>query len=169
MVEYGFEEERDFSTFLSTSPKNNGGRPTKEHLLRFDMAKHICMIQRTPIGMQIRQKLIDLEKEINHRDSYMIEDPIARAQAWIQEEQIRKGLELKNSQLTVSNEIMRPKAEYFDDLVDRNMLSSIRDTAKELRVKERKFVNFLIDHGYLYRDKKGKLTPKAGKAMVFLR
>lgn len=98
-----------------------------------------------------------------HPDSYMIEDPIERARAWIEEQQEKKQLEIKNSQLTVSNEIMRPKADYFDDLVDRNMLSSIRDTGKELRVKERVFVKFLLDHGYLYRDKKGKLTPKAGK------
>ncbi len=55
------------------------------------------------------------------------------------------------------------KAEFFDDLVDRSLLTSIRDTAKELKVKEKAFVSWLIEHGYLYRDKKSKLTPKAGK------
>lgn len=96
-------------------------------------------------------------------DSYMIEDPIERARAWIKEQEVRRGLEMKNSQLTVTCETMRPKAEYFDDLVDRNLLTSIRDTAKELKVKEKAFVSWLIEHGYLYRDKKSKLTPKAGK------
>ena len=38
----------------------------------------------------------------------------------------------KNAQLTVSNQIMQPKADYFDMLVDRNLLTGIRDTAKEL-------------------------------------
>lgn len=160
MCEYGFEDGKDFSAFLSES---SGGRKAHQHILKFDMAKHICMIQRTEKGKAIRQKLIELEKQVNHRDSYMIADPIERARAWIREQQERDSLKIENSQLTVANETLRPKAEYFDDLVDRNMLSSIRDTAKELRVKERRFVKFLLDHGYLYRDKKGKLTPKSGK------
>ena len=70
----------------------------------------------------------------------------------------------ENTKLIVSNETMRPKAEFFDELVNRNLLTSIRDTAKELQIKERVFVGWLIDHNYLFRDKKGKLTPKAGKS-----
>ncbi|GHU60931.1 hypothetical protein FACS1894171_2870 [Clostridia bacterium] len=58
---------------------------------------------------------------------------------------------------------MAPKADYFDELVDRNLLTSLRDTAKELGIKERMFVTFLVEHKYLYRDKKGKLTPYAEK------
>lgn len=57
-----------------------------------------------------------------------------------EEQQKRKELELKNSQLTVDNQIMQPKADYFDELVDRNLLTNIRETAKELQVKEREFV-----------------------------
>lgn len=58
-------------------------------------------------------------------------------------------------------EAAKPKAEYFDDLVARNLLVNIRDTAKELRVKQNEFVNFLLGNGYLYRDQKGKLRPYA--------
>lgn len=165
MCEYGFDDGKDYQTLplKNEQQTGRGGHNKKDHILRFDMAKHICMIQRTEKGKAIRQKLIELEKQVNHRDSYMIQDPIARAQAWIREQQERDSLKIENFQLTVANETLRPKAEYFDDLVDRNMLSSIRDTAKELRVKERRFVKFLLDHGYLYRDKKGKLTPKSGK------
>lgn len=165
MCGYGFEERKDYDSLLPQKGEQTGrgGHNKKDHILKFDMAKHIAMIQRTEKGKAIRQKLIELEKQVNQRDSYMIQDPILRAQAWIREQQQRDSLMVENSQLTVANEVLRPKAEYFDDLVDRNMLSSIRDTAKELQVKERKFVNFLLEHGYLYRDKKGKLTPKAGK------
>lgn len=56
---------------------------------------------------------------------------------------------------------MKPKADYFDDLVDRNLLTGIRETAKEFGIKQKDFVNFLIDKKYLYRDKKGKLVPYA--------
>lgn len=80
-----------------------------------------------------------------------------------EEQQKRKELELRNSQLSVDNQIMAPKAEYFDELVERHLLTSIRETAKELKVKEREFVQFLLDKKYLYRDKKGKLVPYAQK------
>lgn len=58
-------------------------------------------------------------------------------------------------------ETAKPKAEYFDHLVARNLLVNIRDTAKELRVKQNEFVSFLLDNGYLFRDPKGKLRPYA--------
>jgi prophage antirepressor-like protein len=74
-----------------------------------------------------------------------------------------KELQMQNSQLTVVNEIMKPKAEYFDDLVDRNLLTGFRETAKALNIKEKKFVTFLLEHKYIYRDKKGKLQPFADK------
>lgn len=65
----------------------------------------------------------------------------------------------KNAQLTVSNQIMQPKAEYFDMLVDRNLLTNFRDTAKELGTRQNDFVKFLLDKGYIYRSVKGKLKP----------
>ncbi|MDR0979513.1 MAG: phage antirepressor KilAC domain-containing protein [Lachnospiraceae bacterium] len=74
-----------------------------------------------------------------------------------------KQLQAVNSQLVVTNEIMKPKAEYFDDLVDRNLLTNFRDTAKALQVKEKLFVKFLIDHKYVYRDGRGKSQPYADK------
>ena len=90
------------------------------------------------------------------------------------EELMAKALQVANSiiaerdkrisQLTVSNQIMQPKADYFDELVDRNLLTNFRQTAKELKVKEKVFVNFLINKNYIYRDTKGKLMPRAGKS-----
>jgi len=63
--------------------------------------------------------------------------------------------------LQEANAEMKPKAEYFDHLVARNLLVNIRDTAKELRVKQNGFVSFLLNNGYLFRDPKGKLRPYA--------
>ena len=67
------------------------------------------------------------------------------------------------STLTVENQIMAPKAEYFDDLVDRNLLTSFRETAKQLEIKEKAFIAFLLEKKFIYRDKKGKLMPYAEK------
>ena len=67
--------------------------------------------------------------------------------------------EARLSALTVENQIMAPKAAYFDELVDRNLLTGLRETAKELNVPPKQFVSFLLDGKYLYRDKKKKLLP----------
>ena len=74
-----------------------------------------------------------------------------------------KKLSIRNSELTVDNQIMKPKADYFDELVDRNLLTSFRETAKQLEIGEKKFINYLLDKKYIYRDKKGKLMPYADK------
>lgn len=82
----------------------------------------------------------------------------------IKNEQDRnRELTVVNSRLTVENQIMQPKAEYFDDLVDRNLLTNFRETAKELNYPPKKFVEFLISHKYIYRDKRGKLLPYENK------
>ena len=71
--------------------------------------------------------------------------------------------EARISALTVQNAIMAPKAEYFDELVDRNTLTRFRDTAKELGIKPKAFVEWLLDKKFIFRDKKGKLMPREGK------
>lgn len=67
------------------------------------------------------------------------------------------------SALTVDKQIMQPKAEYFDDLVDRNLLTNFTEAAKQIGVKRKALISFMVDHGYLYRDKKGNLLPYANK------
>lgn len=67
--------------------------------------------------------------------------------------------EARLSALTVENQIMAPKADYFDQLVERNTLTNFRETAKQLDIPPKKFVAFLLEKKYVYRDKKGKLLP----------
>lgn len=57
--------------------------------------------------------------------------------------------------------VLQPKADYFDALVDRNLLTNFRDTAKELRIKERDFIAWLLERKYIYRDQKGRIRPYA--------
>ena len=71
-------------------------------------------------------------------------------------------IEEKNRQisgLTAENLLMKPKAEYFDDLVDRKLLTNFRDTAKEFHIGQKRFIAFLTDNGYAYRDAKGRILP----------
>lgn len=79
------------------------------------------------------------------------------------EQDKNKALQAVNSSLIVDNQIMKPKADYFDELVDRNLLTNFRETAKQLQVKEKEFIKFLLDKKFIYRDKKGKIQPYADK------
>lgn len=62
MCAYGFLDGNDYSTFSKNL--ENGGRSI-DHLMKLDMAKHIAMIQRTPEGKAIRDKLIQLETNVS--------------------------------------------------------------------------------------------------------
>lgn len=73
------------------------------------------------------------------------------------------ALKVVNSRLTVDNQIMQPKADYFDELVERNLNTGIRETAKLLGIGQKEFVAFLQDKKYLYRDKRGRLMPYMDK------
>lgn len=159
MCEYGFDEGKDFILVSEKSETNNPKNPyttRTNHQLTIPMAKEICMLQRSEKGKMFRQYFIGVEEQWNKPEAVM-----ARALKFANES--LKKLQIQISDLTVDNQIMKPKAEYFDELVDRNLLTSFRETAKQLEIKKKFFINFLIVHKYIYRDKKGKLMPYADK------
>lgn len=71
--------------------------------------------------------------------------------------------EARIADLTVQNQIMQPKASYFDELIERHTLTNFRETAKQLGIPPKRFVAFLMEKKYVYRDKRGKLLPYEAK------
>ena len=147
MCEYGFEEGKEYYSKMSKTSES-GGRPSVDYDISVDMAKQICMIQRTPEGKAVRQYLIDLEK------------------AWNTPEQVMaRALKLADKTIdSLKTQVieMKPKADYFVALVDKKLNTNIRDTAKELGIGERAFVSFLISNGYVFRQGKHReLRPYA--------
>ena len=67
--------------------------------------------------------------------------------------------QLKIEQQSKEIKALQPKADYFDDLVERNLLTNFRDTAKEFNMNQKVFINWLMDNKYIFRDKKGQLKP----------
>lgn len=152
MCEYGFTEGHDYSSFLADRSDGLPGKPRQDAALSIDMAKEICMLQRNEKGKIARQYFLQLEREWNSPEKVM-----ARA-LQIADRKI-KALEISNSALSASLELARPKAEYFDELVERGTLLNFRETAKELGVGPQKFVNELLSRKYIYRGRNGKLLP----------
>ena len=58
---------------------------------------------------------------------------------------------------------LEPKANYYDQLVDKNLLTNFRDTAKQLNIPQKAFIDFLLENDFLYRDKHQKLLPYSRK------
>lgn len=81
-------------------------------------------------------------------------NPAEAARAWADQYEKTLALEAKNKEL-------KPKAQYFDALVERSLLTGFRDTAKELGLKQNEFIRILIDNGYVYKTPKGEIRPIA--------
>lgn len=150
MCEYGFTDGEEYTPYIFVHPQNK--QETTDHTLTIAMAKELCMIQRTELGRQFRKYFIAVEEQWNSPEMVM------QRALTIANERV-KALQANVAQLTLENTIMQPKAEYFDELVERKLLTGFRETAKELHLGQKEFVTFLLDNDYVYRNKKGKLQP----------
>lgn len=86
------------------------------------------------------------------RDSYAIDDPVKRAERWIEEQKEKQLLESKVQELT-------PKAHVYDKLIDSRLLVNFRDAAKEIGVSQSQFTGWLKDEKYIYATQSGELRP----------
>lgn len=160
MCEYGFSQGVDFNPLKIEQVQIEGSREVMRALTDYEMtipmAKEICMLQRTEKGKLARQYFLSLEKAWNTPELVM-------SRALKLADRTINYLQDENTRLLVANNIMQPKSAYFDDLVDRNLLINFRDTAKELKVQEKIFIELLLSMKYIYRDKKKQLKPYADK------
>lgn len=156
MCEYGFEEGKDFCSKLSeTSTK--GGRPAKDADISIDMAKQICMIQRTPEGKQCRQYLIDLEKAWNTPEQVM-------ARALRIAERTIEGLKDTCKHLGTQVQEMQPKALFADAVSASKTSILIGDLAKLIcqngyEIGQKRLFQWLRDNGYLIKNGASKNMP----------
>lgn len=148
MCHYGFEEGKDFCSFLSES---TGGRPATDYQISVDMAKQICMIQRTDKGKMYRQYFLDLEKAWNTPEQIF-----ARALKMANQE-IEK-LKSNNTVLIQDVQRMKPK-EIFADAVSTSHTSIlVGDLAKLIKqngvdIGQKRLFTWMRDNGYLIKRK----------------
>ena len=89
--------------------ESTGGRPALDYQITVDMAKQICMIQRSEKGSQYRQYFLDLEKAWNTPEQVM-------ARALKVAGQTIDKLKIENTGLLEDVQRMKPK-EIFADAV----------------------------------------------------
>lgn len=142
MCEYGFEEGKDFCSILSES---TGGRPSTDYQITLDMAKEICMIQRTDKGKYIRQQFIELEKKWNSPEMVM-----SRALQFANRQ--LEAVTQQNTLLLQENAEMKPKAEFYDEIIEHGKNLNFRDTAKIIGCGQKQLIKILVERKYIYRD-----------------
>lgn len=161
MCSYGFTEGQDYFCFIPSSvteetdedehkcifsqkreklenpeeqAKIGRGRPSRDHYLTFDMAKHIAMIQRTPEGFAIRQKLLELEERVRNQMVALPRDLPSALRRLADTEEQNQALRCANNRLhsevqTMEHEIglMVDKADFCDTLQNTTNLFSMKE------------------------------------------
>ena len=121
----------------------------------FNLPKRECLILVSGYNVKIRTKIIDRWQQLEQATAPRLPQTFADAlRAYADEVEAHE-------QTKIALETAKPKAQYFDALVERNLLISFRITAKELKLKQNSFIQALLDDKYIYRDGKGKLMPYA--------
>lgn len=125
MCEYGFTESIDYVAIAQKRPTAQGNETTyTDHQLTIQMAKEICMIQRTEKGKQCRQYFLQLENQWNSPEAIM-----ARALQFA-----NRQLDSLKTQVAVKDQViqeLQPKATYYDLVLNCKDLLSTTKIAKD--------------------------------------
>lgn len=156
MTEYGFSEGNEFFPKLGETSEQ-GGRPAIDYLISVDMAKQICMIQRSEKGRLYSQYFIDLEKAWNTPEQIF-----ARALKMADRE-IEK-LKSNNAALIEDVQRMKPKEIFADAVPASNTSILIGELAKLLKQNgietgQRRLFTWMRDNGYLIKSGSSKNMP----------
>lgn len=143
MIEYGFEEDKDFIPILEES---TGGRQSMDYAISIDMAKEISMLQRTEKGKEARKYFIEAEKKLK----YVIPELSRKQLALmvIEQEERLETLQLENNK-------MKPRAEFVDKVFNTDALIDIGEVAKILNLPygRNTLFNVLREKGIFFKHK----------------
>lgn len=136
------------------------GRPQEMIFINEDGLYDVILDSRKPQAKAFRKWITgDVLPSIRKTGGYSIEKKLPKTYLEALKELVVVVEE--KERLALENTAMKPKADYFDKLVDRNLLTNLRDTAKELKIHQNTFISLLLENKYIYRDAKRKLKPYA--------
>ena len=151
MSTYGFSEGNDFTSVKSSTLVNNGAeREITDYRVSIDMAKQICMIQRSEKGRQYRQYFLDLEKAWNTPEQIF-------ARALKMADQTIAKLKDTNKSLVEKIEADRPKTIFADAVSTSHTSILIGDLAKLIcqngvQTGQKRLFQWMRENGYLMKS-----------------
>ena len=151
MKEYGFSENVDYEVLAKNDYNPQGGRPAVDYVLSLDMAKELCMIQRTERGKQARQYFLAVEKSWNSPQKVM-------ARALKMADVTIASLQDNNQQLFTEAAQNRPKTIFADAVAASESPMLIGELAKVLKqngvdMGEKRLFEWMRKNGYLISRK----------------
>lgn len=124
---YGFIEGMDFSP--KSGKTSDGGRPRIDYELSIDMAKELCMVENNEKGRQARKYFIECERRLKQIAIPRTLPEALRLAADLAEK--NEALLLQNAQKEQIINELRPKATYYDLVLQNKSLLSISKIAKD--------------------------------------
>ena len=152
MTEYGFTEGKDYLPILENRSDGKAGKPKTDHQLTLDMAKELCMIQRTPEGKRFREYFIEVEKAWN--DPVLIMGRALEVAKSRNSELLANVTQLKSTVAVQSQQIteLQPKASYYDVVLNSKDLLSIGKIAKDFGKSAVWLNKWLHEQGVQYKQ-----------------
>ncbi len=149
MLQYGFEDEKDFYSILSKTSEN--GRPSTDHIMKLDMAKELCMLARNEKGKQARQYFLEVEREWNSPEKVMAR-ALKLAEAKLNE------VKAFAAEQTKQLEAAQPKVVFADAVATAQTSILIGDLAKILKQNgvntgQKRLFEWMRQNGYLIKRK----------------
>lgn len=150
MKEYGFTETDYKKCFPNLESGCNGGQNMIDYQISVDMAKQICMIQRSEKGRQYRQYFLDLEKAWNTPEQIF-------ARALKMAEKTIAKLKDTNKSLVEKIEADRPKTIFADAVSTSHTSILIGDLAKLIcqngvQTGQKRLFQWMRENGYLMKS-----------------
>lgn len=160
MCEYGFTENTDFILVAQKRETNNPKNPytvVNDHQLTIEMAKELCMIQRSDKGKRCRQYFIELEKAWNTPEMVM-----GRALKIAQNQ--LDSLKGENLKLTEKIKEDKPKVLFADAVETAHTSILVGDLAKLIKqngvdIGQKRLFEYLRKNGYLIKNGSSKNMP----------
>lgn len=125
----------DISTLLIPNQyKARNGKRNREYLLTKDgFTLYMFNIQgHNDFKMAYINKFNEMERQIAQPvASYMIEDPVKRAELWIEEQKEKQQLQLENNMQKQKIAEYEPKASYLDTILNNKSLVTVGQIAKD--------------------------------------
>ena len=153
-LQYGFTENVDYVGCKVFNTLAN--QELQDYAMTISMAKEVSMIQRNEKGKEARTYFIACEQKLQElaSPSYMIDDPIKRAEKWIEEEKQRQQLAIDNQKKAEKIEQDKPKVIFADAVSTSQRSCLIAELAKILKqngvdMGQNRLFNWLRKHGYL--------------------